>query len=61
MELELKKLHDTVTSIHDEMFYLRERQGRHFHSLKHLNENKGFFGNYFQNCKLFWKIVYNVL
>ncbi|KDP27175.1 hypothetical protein JCGZ_19874 [Jatropha curcas] len=26
MELELKKLHDTVTSIHDEMFYLRERE-----------------------------------
>ncbi|KAK6920711.1 GOLD domain [Dillenia turbinata] len=28
MELELKKLFDTVTSIHEEMFYLRERQGR---------------------------------
>ncbi|EEF32366.1 Transmembrane protein Tmp21 precursor, putative [Ricinus communis] len=26
MELELKKLLDTVTSIHDEMFYLRERE-----------------------------------
>ncbi|KAK2986881.1 hypothetical protein RJ639_040199 [Escallonia herrerae] len=26
MELELKKLYDTVTSIHDEMFYLRERE-----------------------------------
>ncbi|CAK9162939.1 unnamed protein product [Ilex paraguariensis] len=26
MELELKKLFDTVTSIHDEMFYLRERE-----------------------------------
>ncbi|KAJ4973011.1 hypothetical protein NE237_006185 [Protea cynaroides] len=26
MELELKKLHDIVTSIHDEMFYLRERE-----------------------------------
>lgn len=25
MELELKKLEDTVKSIHDEMFYLRER------------------------------------
>lgn len=25
MELELKKLQDTVTSIHDEMFFLRER------------------------------------
>lgn len=25
MELELKKLQDTVTSIHEEMFYLRER------------------------------------
>ncbi|KAF8378718.1 hypothetical protein HHK36_030067 [Tetracentron sinense] len=26
MELELKKLFDTITSIHDEMFYLRERE-----------------------------------
>ncbi|XP_077224597.1 emp24/gp25L/p24 family/GOLD family protein [Tasmannia lanceolata] len=26
MELELKKLEDTVRSIHDEMFYLRERE-----------------------------------
>jgi len=26
MELELKKLFDTVTSIHDEMYYLRERE-----------------------------------
>ncbi|KAJ6826087.1 transmembrane emp24 domain-containing protein p24delta9-like [Iris pallida] len=26
MELELKKLEDTVTSIHEEMFYLRERE-----------------------------------
>ncbi|XP_057493858.1 transmembrane emp24 domain-containing protein p24delta9-like [Actinidia eriantha] len=26
MELELKKLFETVTSIHDEMFYLRERE-----------------------------------
>ncbi|ONK75500.1 uncharacterized protein A4U43_C03F17550 [Asparagus officinalis] len=26
MELELKKLEDIVTSIHDEMFYLRERE-----------------------------------
>ncbi|XP_042499493.1 transmembrane emp24 domain-containing protein p24delta9-like [Macadamia integrifolia] len=26
MELELKKLFDTVTSIHEEMFYLRERE-----------------------------------
>lgn len=26
MELELQKLYDTVTSIHDEMFYLRERE-----------------------------------
>ncbi|XP_061370894.1 transmembrane emp24 domain-containing protein p24delta9-like isoform X2 [Gastrolobium bilobum] len=26
MELELKKLYETVTSIHDEMFYLRERE-----------------------------------
>lgn len=25
MELELKKMYDTVASIHDEMFYLRER------------------------------------
>ena len=25
MEYELMKLHDTVASIHDEMFYLRER------------------------------------
>lgn len=25
MELELKKLEDTIKSIHDEMFYLRER------------------------------------
>ncbi|CAJ1832887.1 unnamed protein product [Sphenostylis stenocarpa] len=25
MELELKKLNEAVTSIHDEMFYLRER------------------------------------
>lgn len=27
MELELKKLHDTVASIHEEMYYLRERYG----------------------------------
>ncbi|CAH9128692.1 unnamed protein product [Cuscuta epithymum] len=26
MELELKKMHETVQSIHDEMFYLRERE-----------------------------------
>ncbi|KAL6543704.1 hypothetical protein OROGR_010201 [Orobanche gracilis] len=26
MELELKKMLDTVQSIHDEMFYLRERE-----------------------------------
>ncbi|XP_057486093.1 transmembrane emp24 domain-containing protein p24delta9-like isoform X1 [Actinidia eriantha] len=26
MELELKKLYETITSIHDEMFYLRERE-----------------------------------
>ncbi|XP_027925570.1 transmembrane emp24 domain-containing protein p24delta9-like [Vigna unguiculata] len=26
MEMELKKLNDAVTSIHDEMFYLRERE-----------------------------------
>lgn len=25
MELELKKLHDTINSIHEEMFYLRDR------------------------------------
>lgn len=25
MELELKKLQDRISSIHDEMFYLRER------------------------------------
>lgn len=25
MEFELKKLYDAVSSIHDEMFYLRER------------------------------------
>lgn len=25
MEIELKKLQETVTSIHDEMFFLRER------------------------------------
>ena len=27
MELELKKLYDTVTSVHEEMFYLRESEG----------------------------------
>ncbi|GJW36696.1 transmembrane emp24 domain-containing protein p24delta9-like protein [Tanacetum coccineum] len=27
MQLELKKLEDTITSIHEEMFYLRERTG----------------------------------
>ncbi|KAM0845776.1 hypothetical protein ACQ4PT_056134 [Festuca glaucescens] len=27
MELELKKLEDTIKSIHEEMFYLREREG----------------------------------
>ncbi|XP_073023038.1 transmembrane emp24 domain-containing protein p24delta7-like [Primulina eburnea] len=27
MEIELKKMFDTVQSIHDEMFYLREREG----------------------------------
>lgn len=26
MEIELKKLYETVSSIHDEMYYLRERQ-----------------------------------
>ena len=30
MELELKKLYDTVASIHDEMFYLRERYKHNF-------------------------------
>ncbi|XP_043723685.1 transmembrane emp24 domain-containing protein p24delta9-like [Telopea speciosissima] len=33
MELELKKLFDTVTSIHEEMFYLRERE----EEMQHLN------------------------
>jgi hypothetical protein len=36
MELELKKLYDTVTSIHDEMFYLRER---YKHNLFSMNKN----------------------
>lgn len=40
MELELKKLYDTVTSIHEEMFYLRGRQEKHFYSLKQFNETK---------------------
>lgn len=30
MELELKKLYDTVASIHEEMFYLRERYKHNF-------------------------------
>ncbi|KAI3817367.1 hypothetical protein L1987_11157 [Smallanthus sonchifolius] len=33
MELELKKLEDTITSIHEEMFYLRERE----HDMQQLN------------------------
>ncbi|KAE8659498.1 Transmembrane emp24 domain-containing protein p24delta7 [Hibiscus syriacus] len=33
MELELKKLYDTVTDIHEEMFYLRERE----EEMQHLN------------------------
>lgn len=35
MELELKKLQDTVTSIHDEMFFLRERE----EEMQELNRN----------------------
>lgn len=33
MEVELKKLYDTVASIHDEMFYLRERYGKNTSSV----------------------------
>lgn len=37
MELELKKLYDTVTTVHEEMFNLRERQVLQFiSSLKQL-------------------------
>ncbi|KAJ7953856.1 Transmembrane emp24 domain-containing protein [Quillaja saponaria] len=42
MELELKKLYDTVTSIHDEMFYLRERE----EEMQDLNTAT--------NSKMFW-------
>ncbi|KAI4328485.1 hypothetical protein L6164_020837 [Bauhinia variegata] len=34
MELELKKLYETVSSIHEEMFYLRERE----HEMQELNK-----------------------
>ncbi|KRH13540.1 hypothetical protein GLYMA_15G247000v4 [Glycine max] len=41
MEFELKKLYDTVLSIHDEMFYLRERE----EEMKDINKAT--------NCKMF--------
>lgn len=42
MELELKKLQETVTSIHDEMFYLRERE----EEMQELNRTT--------NSRMFW-------
>ncbi|KAL3819507.1 hypothetical protein ACJIZ3_005412 [Penstemon smallii] len=42
MELELKKMFDTVQSIHDEMFYLRERE----QEMQRLNRST--------NSKMFW-------
>ncbi|MED6180295.1 hypothetical protein PIB30_008790 [Stylosanthes scabra] len=42
MELELKKLYETVSSIHDEMFYLRERE----EEMQELNRTT--------NTRMFW-------
>ncbi|ONK65280.1 uncharacterized protein A4U43_C07F35510 [Asparagus officinalis] len=42
MELELKKMEDTVKSIHDEMFYLRERE----EEMQDMNRST--------NSKMFW-------
>ncbi|KAL8137796.1 hypothetical protein V2J09_003797 [Rumex salicifolius] len=42
MEIELKKLMDTVSSIHDEMFYLRDRE----EEMQELNKST--------NSKMFW-------
>lgn len=57
MELELKKLYDTVTSIHDEMFYLRER---YKHNLFYMNKNSVTYCTPFDStyalapCVYFW-------
>lgn len=42
MELELKKLQDTVTSIHDEMFFLRERE-EEMQELNRKTDNRMFW------------------
>lgn len=57
MELELKKLYDTVTSIHEEMFYLRGRQEKHFYSLKQFNETKLYIYIYILIIEL--KFIYH--
>ncbi|CAJ1939792.1 unnamed protein product [Sphenostylis stenocarpa] len=49
MELELKKLHDTVASIHEEMFYLRERE----EEMQELNRAT--------NSRMFWLSLLSLL
>ncbi|KAL6547067.1 hypothetical protein OROMI_022788 [Orobanche minor] len=49
MELELKKMFDTVQSIHDEMFYLRERE----EEMQELNIST--------NSKMFWFSFLSIL
>ncbi|KAL3631194.1 hypothetical protein CASFOL_024178 [Castilleja foliolosa] len=49
MELELKKMFDTVQSIHDEMFYLRERE----EEMQELNRST--------NSKMFWFSFLSIL
>ncbi|XP_042446273.1 uncharacterized protein LOC122031194 isoform X2 [Zingiber officinale] len=52
MELELKKLEDTVKSIHDEMFYLRERSFS-YKSMSYINGMASFFSpNYLLQFQL---------
>ncbi|CAA0825534.1 Transmembrane emp24 domain-containing protein p24delta9 [Striga hermonthica] len=49
MEIELKKMFDTVQSIHDEMFYLRERE----EEMQELNRST--------NSKMFWFSFLSIL
>ncbi|KAI3467307.1 hypothetical protein Pfo_023970 [Paulownia fortunei] len=49
MELELKKMFDTVQSIHDEMYYLRERE----EEMQQLNRST--------NSKMFWFSFLSIL
>ncbi|XP_047319713.1 transmembrane emp24 domain-containing protein p24delta9-like [Impatiens glandulifera] len=42
MEFELKKLHEVITSIHEEMFYLREREEEMQELIKSTNSTMGW-------------------